>query len=325
METMKGKNIFGLEEPFFPSDNLIQTEETKDIYSIKDIENITGVKAHTLRIWEQRYNFLTTKRTPTNIRYFDDADLRKLLNITLLNANGYKISRIASMSDNEIKDKCHAITLHNHAENKEIQSLVDAMMAFDEFEFNKCISNSILKKGIVKTMVDLVFPFLEKCGVLWIVGEIQPAHEHFASNLIRQKLHVGIDNVGGNYLPHAKKFLLFVPTGESHDIGLLFANFMLRAKGHKVIYLGTSLPFEDLSTIFSFHKPDFIFSIITALNSKIKIQHFVDTLSEKFPNTQLLLSGNQIISKKDLIVPSNVKILYNPFDFEALIEEQSKP
>lgn len=320
---MKGKNIFGLEEPFFPSDNVIQTEETKDIYSIKDIENITGVKAHTLRIWEQRYNFLTTKRTSTNIRYFDDADLRKLLNITLLNTNGYKISRIASMSENEIKDKCHAITTHKNAENKEIEVLVQSMLQFDEFEFNKTISNSILKKGIVKTMVDLVFPFLEKCGILWIVGEIQPAHEHFASNLIRQKLHVGIDNVGGNYLPNAKKFLLFVPTGESHDIGLLFANFMLRSKGHKVIYLGTSLPFEDLSTIFSLHQPDFIFSIITALNSKIKIQHFVNTLAEKFPQTQLLLSGNQIISKRDLQLPPNVQIIYNPIGFETLIDSLS--
>ena len=321
---MKIKELFGKEETFMTGENLVNADDLLSSYTIKDVENITGVKAHTLRIWEQRYNFLTTKRTTTNIRYYDDADLRKLLNISLLNNHGYKISKIAEMSDTDIKGLCHEITVNSITENHDIEALTNAMLSFDEHEFNKVFSNSILRKGLQKTMVELVFPFLEKCGILWIVGEIQPAHEHFVSNLIRQKLHVGIENLGGNYLPNSKKFMLFVPTGENHDIGLLFANFMLRSSGQKVIYLGTSLPFEDLSKISSLHKPDYIFSVITALNSKVKIQHFVDTLSEHFSDSQILLSGNQILSKKDLLVPHNVKLLRSPNDFEKLLDRISR-
>lgn len=312
---------FGSEEPFFSAKMESNLNEGKDIYSIKDIETITGIKAHTIRIWEQRYEFLEPKRTPTNIRYYDDSDLRFLLNISVLNKHGYKISKIASMSIKEINEACLKITEHQNKFAGEINELVDSMMNFNEKEFNRILGLSILKKGLEYSMSKLIFPFLEKCGILWITGVIQPAHEHFVSSLIRQKLFVSIDNLNGEIKPNAKKFLLFIPSGETHDIGLLFANYILRARGHQVIYLGSSLPYEDLYKILSVHKPDFIFSIITSISSNIKIQRFVDTLSIHWPHSQILLTGSQILSKKDLQTPENVVILKSPSHFSDLLDE----
>lgn len=315
------KTIFQGGETFFDNKpKLGKSENGKDIYSIKDIEHITGIKAHTLRIWEQRYNFLAPKRTETNIRYFDEADLRLILNVSLLNNNGYKISKIAQMSHNEIQVRCNELVSQN-PQDQDIELLIDAMLAFDEAEFTRNLSNHILRKGLEHTMANLVFPFLEKCGVLWITGRIQPAHEHFISNLIRQRLHVSIDNVSSVPHPQSKKFVLFVPSGENHDIGLLFANYLLKSRGHKVIYLGSSLPYEDLAQILAFHKPDYIFTIVTAMSSKINIQLFVDTLSEDWPEARILLTGSQILNKRDLEVPQNVTLLPSPQHFITLIDE----
>jgi DNA-binding transcriptional MerR regulator/methylmalonyl-CoA mutase cobalamin-binding subunit len=312
------KNKLGTEEAFFSGGNNLVAESGKEMYSIKDIENITGIKAHTIRIWEQRYNLMTTKRTATNIRFYDDADLRLLLNISFLNNKGYKISKIAEMDTQEIAILCNELVKES-SENKDIEQMLSAMLSFDESNFVRVLSNCILKKGLEQTMSELIFPFLEKCGVMWITGRIQPAHEHFASNLIRQKLHVSIDNQQSDLTTNAKKFLLFVPSGENHDIGLLFANYMLRSRGQHVIYLGSSLPYEELSQILSTHNPDYIFSIITALSSKINIQYFVNTLSENWPNTTILLSGNQILNKRDLQVPENVRLIYSPKDFDQYL------
>jgi DNA-binding transcriptional MerR regulator/methylmalonyl-CoA mutase cobalamin-binding subunit len=318
---LKNKDkVFGKDSSFFLPGESLQTENNKPIYSIKDIENITGIKAHTIRIWEQRYNFLELKRTATNIRYFDDADLRLLLNVSLLNNHGYKISKIAEMSEKEIIETCDKLSKSDTG-NQDITKMIDAMLAFDEKEFHKLISNAILIKGLEKTMTSLVFPFLEKCGIMWITGRIQPAHEHFISNLIRQKLHVCIENLNGSTVTNSKKFLLFVPIGENHDIGLLFAHYILRSRGQQVIYLGSSLPYEDLAQILSVHKPDYIFSIVTALSSKINIQLFVDTLSKDWPKTTILLSGSQILNKKDLITPKNVVLVKSPDHFNSILEK----
>jgi MerR family transcriptional regulator, light-induced transcriptional regulator len=296
-------------------------DAVRDKYFIKDLESITGIKAHTLRIWEQRYKIIVPKRTETNIRYYDDDDLRFILNISVLNKQGYKISKIAEMPRQELLNLCQKLAAKDQDKNQLIQELVMAMIAFDEKEFNKIIAVYILKHGLEQTIIKLIFPFLEQCGVLWIVGTIQPAHEHFISNLIRQKLFVSIDNLTGIESKNMHKFLLFVPLGEEHDIGILFANYLLRSKGHKVIYLGSSLPFEELYSIFKVHKPDFIFSTVTSINSNVKIQYFVDTLSAGFPQSQILLSGSQILGKTDLKIPSNVKLIRNPKEFIDFLEK----
>lgn len=294
---------------------------------IKDLENITGIKAHTIRIWEQRYKLIEPHRTDTGIRYYDEDQLRLILNVSILNNNGFKISKIAEMSLEEIYDKCQQLSESVSKYDGQIQSLISTMMTFDEKEFNKILSINILKMGIEETMIQVVFPFMDQIGLLWLSGSIHPAHEHFISNLIRQRLHVAIDNLNYSVTNESRKFLVFVPTGENHDISIMFANYVLRSRGHEVIYLGTQTPFEDLYTIFDMRKPDFIFSIITALNSNVSIQTFINNLGKHWKDTEILLSGNQIINRKDLKIPENVNVLNSPmalFDFLDQLKDNLK-
>lgn len=294
-------------------------KEFKNKLFIKDIENITGVKAHTIRIWEQRYKIFEPNRTDTGIRYYDEDQLRLILNICILNKNNYKISRIAEMSKEEIFEKCQELSENKSKYSNQIQSLISHMMTFNESEFNKILSLNSLKIGFEETMLDIVFPFMEQVGLLWLSGSIHPAHEHFISNLIRQKLYISIDNLSIPLNKNPKKFLIFVPTGENHDLGLLFANYVIRSKGHEVIYLGSQTPFEDLNQIFDMRKPDYIFSIITSLNSNISVQTFINILGKQWKNTQILLSGAQVVNRKDIKFPSNFRILNHAKDlFEHL-------
>lgn len=288
---------------------------------IKDLENITGIKAHTLRIWEQRYRIFTPHRTDTGIRYYDEDQLRLILNISILNNNGYKISRIAEMSVEEIREKCQQLSENKSKYDGQIQSLISTMMLFDEKEFNKILSINILKLGIEDTMTQIVFPFMEQIGLLWLSGSIHPAHEHFISNLIRQRLFVAIDNLSVRPGTEAKKFLVFVPTGESHDLSLLFANYVLRSRGHDVIYLGSQTPFEDLHKIFDVRRPDYILSIITSLNSNVSIQTFISNLGRHWKDCEILLSGAQIVNKKELRVPDNIRILNSPSDLFQFLND----
>ncbi len=288
---------------------------------IKDLENITGIKAHTIRIWEQRYKIFEPHRTDTGIRYYDEEQLRLILNISILNNNGYKISKIAEMSLEEIREKCQQLSENKSKYDGQIQALISTMMLFDEKEFNKILSINILKLGLEDTMIQIVFPFMEQVGLLWLAGSIHPAHEHFISNLIRQRLFVAIDNLTVSINSDARKFLVFVPTGESHDLSILFSNYVLRSRGHEVIYLGAQLPFEDLYKIFEERKPDFLFSIITSLNSNVSVQAFINNLGKHWKDTEILLSGAQIVNKKELKIPDNAKVLANPQELIGFLNE----
>lgn len=288
---------------------------------IKDLENITGIKAHTIRIWEQRYGIFTPHRTDTGIRYYDEEQLRLILNISILNNNGYKISKIAEMSLEEIREKCQQLSENKSKYDGQIQALVSTMMLFDEKEFNKILSINILKLGLEDTMMQIVFPFLEQIGLLWLSGSIHPAHEHFISNLIRQRLFVAIDGLNVSLNSDSKKFLVFVPTGESHDLSILFSNYVLRSRGHEVIYLGAQTPYEDLYKIFDLRKPDFILSIITSLNSNVSIQTFINNLGKNWKETQVLLSGSQIVSKRELKIHDNIRVIANPGELIQFLNE----
>lgn len=288
---------------------------------IKDLENITGIKAHTIRIWEQRYKIFEPHRTDTGIRYYDEEQLRLILNISILNNNGYKISKIAEMSLEEIREKCQQLSENKSKYDGQIQALVSTMMMFDEKEFNKILSINILKLGLEDTMIQIVFPFMEQVGLLWLSGSIHPAHEHFISNLVRQRLFVAIDNLTISTNSDSRKFLVFVPTGESHDLSILFSNYVLRSRGHEVIYLGSQTPFEDLYKIFEVRKPDFLFSIITSLNSNVSIQTFINNLGKYWKDTEILLSGVQIVNKKELKFPENVRVLANPGELIVFLND----
>lgn len=288
-------------------------------YSIKDLEQLSGIKAHTLRIWEQRYEVLKPKRTDTNIRYYDDEDLKLVLNIALLNEHGYKISKIADMSWDDMRREVLHVTEQGQSYTEQIQALTISMIDLDEERFEKIMSTNFLHQGFENTMINIIFPFLQRIGVLWQTGAINPAHEHFISNLIRQKLIVAIDGQVVKYTSSSPKFMLFLPEGELHEISLLFTSYLIKARGGRVIYLGQSLPFSDLCEAYRVHQPTFLCSIITTTPTAAEIQPYVDKLAHTFVQSNIILSGFQVVTQ-DLELPENVSIAYSVSDLSQFLK-----
>jgi MerR family transcriptional regulator, light-induced transcriptional regulator len=261
-------------------------------YSIKELEQLSGIKAHTIRIWEKRHKLIDPSRTPTNIRYYSDEDLKKIINVSLLNNNGIKISRIADMSLEQMNQKILEISELKNDASIHIDQLVIAMVDMEEESFEKILNNLILRFGFERTITEVVYPFLEKIGILWQTENISPAHEHFMSNLIRQKLIVAID---GLPLPPktAKKVLLFLPEGELHELPLLFYHYLSRKMGRRTYYLGPNVPHNDLISVFNVHQPDLmITSLITS--TAAPVEDYLKRISVDFPNTPILASGQQL-------------------------------
>jgi len=286
-------------------------------YSIKDLEQLSGIKAHTLRIWEQRYNIISPKRTDTNIRMYDDHDMKLVLNISLLKDHGYKISDISRLSVQELyKEVIKISNLHLNYPDQ-IHALTISMIDLDEERFEKIISTNILQFGFENTMIHIIYPFLSRIGTLWVTGSIGPAQEHFITNLIRQKIIVAIDGQVSKHRPNSKKYLLFLPEGELHEISLLFANYIIRARYNKVIYLGQSLPFNELMFAYDLHKPDYIFSAITSVPSNSDVQPYANKLMRAFPDSHILLTGYQVVGQ-DIQTDDNATIINNIEDLIQL-------
>lgn len=279
-------------------------------YSIKDLEKFTGIKAHTLRIWEKRYGVVEPERTPTNIRYYTDSDLKKLLNISILNRHGFKISDIVELSDQEMSEKILQLTQRLYDADSQIESLVVAMIDVDENRFDKILTSAIIKLGFEQAVIKVIYPFFERIGMLWQVGSINPAQEHFMSNLIRQKLIVAIDGLATNVLAGADHYLLFLPEGEWHEIGLLFASYLIKKRGHHVVYLGQSVPFENLPEIVAFRKCNRIFTQFVAAMDEPEVDNYITRLATQFPECTILISGSQI-NNRELSLPPNVMHLTN--------------
>jgi DNA-binding transcriptional MerR regulator len=287
-------------------------------YSIKDLEQLSGIKAHTLRIWEQRYNLLCPKRTDTNIRYYDDQDLKLILNVALLNDNGFKISKIASMEPSEMREEVMKLTERTLTHDDQIHALTISMIEMDEDRFDKILSTNILKLGFEQTMMNIIYPFMSKIGVLWQTGAINPAQEHFISNLVRQKLIVAIDSQVGK--SGGKKFLLYLPDGELHETSMLFASYLIKNQGHKVIYLGQSTPDDDLLAVYNLHQPEYLLTVITTVPSSDHVQVYLNSISNRFPKATILVTGYQVIGQ-DLVFPENVRLLNYIRDIKDFLEE----
>lgn len=291
-------------------------------YSIKDLEQLSGIKAHTLRIWEQRYNFISPKRTDTNIRFYDDEDLKLILNVSLLRDNGYKISKIADMDHQQMTQAILQITEKKASYSDQIHSLVLAMIDLDEERFDKIMSTNILQAGFENTMLSIIFPFLTKIGVLWQTGSITPAQEHFISNLIRQKLIVAIDGCYVSSKDVKHKYLLFLPEGELHELSLLFCYYLVKSRKNKVIYLGQNVPLPDLISTYELYKPDFMVTVITSSPTQDKIQKYINALGEHFSDSNILLSGYQVIGQ-DLRLPPNAEAFLRIEMFMEKVERSS--
>lgn len=291
-------------------------------FSIKDIESVTGIKSHTLRVWEQRYAIIKPKRTETNIRYYDDEDLRLILNISTLNTSGVKISGIAKMTPEQIEQAVSEANGKNKEHSHQVKLLVSSMLTLNEAGFNNILSTNILQLGLETTMTQVIFPFMCEVGILWQTGSIHVAHEHFITNLIKQKLYVAIDGQVLKEEPGKKKFLLFLREGEPHELGLLFANYMLRARGHQVIYLGQSLPHSELKEVFDFYSPGYVITSLTSAIHSKDLDSFVSELSDSWPRATILVFGKQIENVK-LKTPKNVKLMPDLQHFTAFVNELS--
>ena len=293
-----------------------------NFFSIKEIEALTGIKAHTLRIWEQRYAMVAPRRTDTNIRFYDENDLKKLLNVSLLNRNGFKISEIAEMSSSKLLEEVVKVSEEKTDYENQLQSLTLTMLELNEVAFEKILSTAILQMGLEKTMIQLVFPFFRAIGIMWQTGSINPAHEHFITNIIRQKLIVAIDGQPHETDVWSKKFILYLPEGELHEIGLLFANYAIRARGGKVIYIGSNVPFGDLEVISSSYSPDYLFTVITSplLNGE-SASDYLDKLSKVFADKIILISGAYILADETLVIPANVRLMRDFKEMLSMVSE----
>ncbi len=288
-------------------------------YSIKDLEKITGIKAHTIRIWEKRYGIVAPARTLTNIRYYSDEDLRRLMNVAILNKYGYKISNIQSMSSDELTSCVVNLTNQDLDNDHQIDNLVMAMIEIDEQRFDKIITSAIIKQGFDYTFEKLLYKFLEKIGILWQIGVIAPAQEHFISNLIRQKLILAIDGQQ-EYRNNYKTFLLFLPENEYHEVALMYLHFLIRKEGHKVIYLGQNVPLINLKDIFEIHHVDYLVTSIASNLSSEVINEILQELWQLCSDKQILIGGHSI-QETGVTLPGNTKSFVTLEEFNNFLKK----
>jgi DNA-binding transcriptional MerR regulator len=262
-------------------------------YSIKDLEEFSGIKAHTLRIWEQRYNLLEPSRTDTNIRYYDDAQLKLLLNAAILYKHGYKISKIAAAKKQNLTAEVQKLFLSRASKDLLIDAMVVTMVNMDEAGFEDLLNKSINEIGFDETIVQVIFPYFEKIGLLWLTDIISPGQEHFVSNLIRQKIICAIDRLGIIRETNAKKCVAFLHEEELHEIGLLFYTYHLRKNGVKVIYLGQVVPYIDAKNTISQHQPDWVLTGFVKPVEKEWINNYIQQLVDDVPKGKVLATGFQ--------------------------------
>ncbi len=287
-------------------------------YKIKDLETLTGIKAHTIRIWEKRYGLITPNRTKTQIRTYTNEELVHLINISLLNKNGVKISTIVNLKPEEINQRVWDFSIKTSLDNS-AEKLILALVRLDEMLFNNTLQQVIDSKGMQQMFTDYLIPFLDRIGVMWLVGTISIAQEHFISNLIRQKLISEIDKLT---VPQTdmSPVMLFLPEHEWHEISLLFYQYYLRSKGIPTIYLGQSLPYDSLISCIEQLKPKaLVTSWLMAVKQKFIINYFKQ-LHTDLKTIPVYAGGIQIKQNKEQLTYF-LKEITKPSDFDDLIIE----
>ncbi len=283
-------------------------------YAIKDLERLSGIKAHTLRIWELRYGILKPERSGTNIRCYSSNDLKRILNISLLNNNGYKISKIAAFLDEEIVSHAQTILNTYGKESDQIDNLVLCMVEMDEPKFEQTICNCIKHFGFENTMERVIFPFLQHTGSLWQIGIINCAQEHFISQLIKQKIIAAIDVLAVQPATICKTFLLYLPDKELHEMGLLYCRYLVKARGHKCVYLGQAVPLCDLLEVSACVAPHVVVSTFTTPLEDVTLQNYVNHIASHFVQSKLIFSGRLFYTEHEPVTLPNNVILFQTFD-----------
>jgi DNA-binding transcriptional MerR regulator len=277
------------------------------VYSIKELEKLSGIKAHTIRIWEKRYALIEPHRTNTNIRYYTDSELKKILNVAVLNRHGIKISSIARLSDLELREEILRVSTTSYSNDTLIDSMVLSMIDLDEYKLEAMIDKSINKIGFKSTVTDVLYPFLQKVGILWQSGDVYPAQEHFVSFLIRQKIIGATDRISSTFNQNGKKFLLLLPEGEWHEISLLFSQYLIREANHEVIYLGQSVPYSDVLAIGASKRFDFILISSTNSQTGFDLGLYLEDLGVAFPDKKILYCTS---FKGELPEPSSRNLIH---------------
>ncbi|MBS1665966.1 MAG: MerR family transcriptional regulator [Bacteroidetes bacterium] len=275
-------------------------------FTIKDLENLSGIKAHTIRIWEQRYSFLKPKRTETNIRFYSNHELKTLLNIALLTRFGYKISHIDKMNEAELEKHILSLSTAEAQQERVVNDLIQSMITLDIEKFENIIDNYIISKGTDKTILQVIFPFLDRIGILWLTNHINPGQEHLVTNIIRQKLIVGIEGVS-SHISRNKKIMLFLPEREYHEIGLLYANYLFKRHGIKVYYLGADVPLKDIAMLCEHLKPDYLYTHLTCVTGNFQLEKYLSQFQSLIPKIPLVISG-RLCQKYKSKTPSMVQI-----------------
>ncbi|MEO5684481.1 MAG: MerR family transcriptional regulator [Chitinophagaceae bacterium] len=275
-------------------------------FTIKDLQNLSGIKAHTIRIWEQRYAFIKPQRTQTNIRYYTNEELKKILNISLLNKYGYKISHINKMSATEIHEKIVTLSNLQAQQERMVNEMIQCMVDMHIDGFEEILDNFISSRGFDKAITQIIFPFLERIGILWVTNHINPAQEHLVTNIVRQKLIAGIETVF-THINVNKLVLLFLPEGEHHELGLLYICYLLKSRGIKTLYLGADVPMADLEYVSKFKKPDYLYTHLTSAAGNFNFEKFLHQAQTRLEHCPLLISG-QLASAYKKPIPSTVNI-----------------
>lgn len=270
----------------------------KNVFSIKDLENLSGIKAHTIRIWEKRYGVLEPMRTETNIRLYDSTNLQKLLNITLLHEYGYKISKISKLPTDKIPILVREIISEKSVKNHALSSFKMAMMNFDQQLFLSTYNTLLAEKSFREIFYEVFVPLLNEIGLLWQSETIKPAHEHFISHLIKQKLLLNTEKL--QLMEPSKKdktFILFLPYNEIHEIGLMYINYEILLHGYKTVYLGSSIPTNDLKEVKKYFNQVTFVTYITVQPTKNEIAAYIKTLETEIlddESSNLWLFGRPI-------------------------------
>ena len=300
----------------------------KSTFSIKNLENLSGIKAHTLRIWEKRYNLLEPDRTDTNIRRYSLESLKRLLNVTLLYNHGFKISKIAGLSDEEIPELVRSIALKSNSEQVSINAFKLAMSHFDYELFDENYNEILQHHDFQHIFLNVFMPLMRELGILWQIFAISPSHEHFITNLIKQKIHLQTESLQRTKARRNDHppFVLFLPENEIHELGLLYLNYLILNSGYRTIFLGQSIQNSSLETLYSYNSEYYFVTYLTVEPNKEEIMPFVNDFHTNLlegRNSKLLVFGPQQIEIDLTALPGQIELYRSVESFSSKYLEEN--
>lgn len=294
------------------------------VYSISDLAKLSGIKPHTIRAWESRYGLISPRRTATNIRYYEDDDLKNLLGIALLKRNGIRISKIAKMSDSERAEKISSFGSASLQAETQLDALTLSMVELDEYKFGHILRANIDQVGFEATMLDVIYPFLDKLSLLWLSGSLVPSQEAFISQLIRQKIHSALDALPLPEPTNSTTVLIYLRENEQQELTALFVHYLMRKRGIRSIYLGPDQNITDLVDAYRLTRAPYIFTILSQPEGEESGEVYIDQLIQHLPECKLLLTGYQAVLYRTPNKEDRIKVIGSLADGIRFFDELSE-